>query len=116
SNPGITKQLEKREKILTVVFLIKAGKHWVGEDDPKSYLVSPINGDLEGLPPITIFTGTYDLLFPDAQKLHEKLKSMGGRSELKVYDKMLHDFAIFPIPEAKRATDEIIEKVRYKRF
>lgn len=109
SNPLITKQLERREKILSVDFLIKAGKLWVGEDDPKSYLVSPINGNLEGLPPITIFTGTYDLLFPDAQKLYEKLTSINVRSELKVYDKMLHDFAIFPIPEAKRVTDEIIE-------
>ena len=112
SNPLITNKLEKRDKILSVDFLIKAGKLWVGEDDPKSCLVSPINGDLEGLPPITIFTGTYDLLYPDAQKLHEKLKSIGGKSELKVYDKMLHDFSIFPIPEGAQVIEEIIERIQ----
>ena len=112
TNPLITKELEKKEKLLSIDFLLKAGSLWVGEDDPKSYLVSPINGDLKGLPPITIFTGTYDLLFPDAQKLHEKLTAAGNKCELKIYDKMLHDFVIFPIPEAKQVTEEIIQKIR----
>ena len=112
SNPLITKQLEKRDKLLSVDFLLEAGKLWVGEDDPKSFLVSPINGDLEDLPPITIFTGTYDLLYPDAQRLHEKLKSIGGKSELKVYDKMLHDFPVFPIPESERVIVEIMERIQ----
>ncbi|HPF17586.1 MAG TPA: alpha/beta hydrolase [Thermotogota bacterium] len=112
TNPLITKELEKKDKLLSVDFLTKAGKLWVGEDDPKSYLVSPINGDLEGLPPITIFTGTYDLLYPDVQRLHEKLKSIGAENELKAYDKMLHDFPIFPIPEGKQVIDEIIERIQ----
>ena len=112
TNPLITKKLEKKDKLLSINFLLEAGKLWVGEDDPKSYLVSPINGDLEGLPPITVFTGTHDLLFPDVQKLNEKLTAAGNKCELKIYDKMLHDFVIFPIPEAKQVTEEIIQKIR----
>jgi len=112
TNPLITKELKKKDKILSVDFLTKAGKLWVGEDDPRSYLVTPINGDLESLPPIAIFTGTDDLLYPDTQRLHEKLKSIGGKSELKVYDKMLHDFPIFPIPESVQVIEEIIERIQ----
>lgn len=112
TNPLITKELEKKEKLLSTDFLIKAGKLWAGEDDPKSFLVSPINGDLKGLPPITVFTGTYDILFPDAQKLHEKLTAVGNNCELKIYDKMLHDFVIFPIPEANQVTEEIIQRIK----
>jgi len=113
TNPLITKELEKKDKLLSTDFLIKAGKLWVGEDDPISYLVSPINGNLEDLPPITVFTGTYDLLFPDVQKLHEKLKTLSNQHVLRVYDKMLHDFVIFPIPEAKQAIEEICERILY---
>ena len=112
SNPLITEALDKKDKLLSPAFLIKTGKLWAAGDNPASYLLSPINGNLKGLAPVTIFIGTYELFFPDAQKLHNKLQTVGTKSQLKIYDKMQHVFPLFPTPEAKKATGEIIDIIR----
>ena len=47
---------------------------WKGDSDILDPVVSPLMGDLAGLGPITLFSGTWDVLNPDAHLLVAKLR------------------------------------------
>ena len=70
-NPEI-EHVQENDKMLNKDLLKMAGVAYAGsEEQIKNYLVSPIYGPLEKLENITIYTGTYDILNPDAHKLVE---------------------------------------------
>ena len=60
-------------------------------DDP--YL-SPLYGDLTGLPPMLIQTGGYEVFLDEGMKLAEKAASDDVKVTLTVYPGMSHDFAL----------------------
>lgn len=67
-----------------------AGKGYARETDEKDYHVSPLYGPLEHLQNITIYTGTYDILNPDAKEFAKKAKESGVNIEYKEYEKAVH--------------------------
>ncbi len=83
-------EVSKNDDILSKEKLILAGRAYAGKDGMDKYLVNPIMGDLSKLNNISIFTGTYDILNPDALLLKEKADKVGGDVKLKVYDKAKH--------------------------
>lgn len=111
TNPEID-EIDKYDPFLAKRGAIEAGKMYAGEADPKSYLLSPMYGDLNGLGEITVFMGTYDILVADARKFVEIAKTQGKDIHYFEYPKMIHVFPIFTFPEAKRATQQIIQKIR----
>ena len=111
-NPDITDELQRKDRLLDVDALVYFGHLWAGEADPEYYLISPINGDFEGIAPVTTFVGTYEIFYPDIIKFHKKLLESGNQAELNIYDKMPHVFQLFPTPEAERSIDEIIETIQ----
>ena len=74
----------------------------------ESYLVNPINGPVENLKNVTIFTGTYDILNPDSKIFVEKAKEKGVNINLKEYDKKAHIW-IVKNSECKEFNDLINE-------
>ena len=72
----------------------------VAEDDP---LVSPINGSLAGLGPITMFSGTRDILNADAHRLVGLAARTGVTLDFFEVPGMLHVYPLLPIPEARPA-------------
>jgi acetyl esterase/lipase len=73
-------------------------------DDP---LASPLFGDLRGLPPIQVFSGTHDVLNPDARRLRDLAARAGATCDLREYPGMFHVWVLLSIPEAKRAFAEL---------
>lgn len=61
----------------------------IAEDDAR---VSPLRGDLAGLPPVHLIVGTLDLLRDDSLLLAEKIEAAGGKVTLSVYEDMPHIF------------------------
>ncbi len=74
------------------------------EENP---LVSPVFGDLAGLPRSLIFVGSRELLLDDAKMLAGRLKEAGSPCELIVEDGMWHVYVLFRIPEAINALKKI---------
>lgn len=72
----------------------------VAEDDP---MVSPINGDLRNLGPVTMLSGTRDILNADARRLVRLAAAQNVPLEYHEAPEMIHVFPLLPIPEAKRA-------------
>ncbi len=73
-------------------------------DDPG---ISPLHGDMSGLPPILITTGSRDLLLSQSLRLAQRLRAAGVDCDLRVWEGMWHVFEFYPIPEAERSIAEI---------
>jgi acetyl esterase/lipase len=110
SNPEIA-EFDKIDPFLGVAGLKYGGEVYARGVDPKSYLVSPVYGSLKDLAPVTLFIGTRDILYPDCRKLRDKAASEGVRLDYREYDQMVHNWMLGPMPEAKHAIAEIVERI-----
>lgn len=77
-------EVQKEDKVLNKQILKLASEMYSGKENMDDFLLSPINGEVDGLPPITIFTGTSDMLNPD---VHIFEKKFTDASKLKIYEK-----------------------------
>lgn len=108
SHPEI-ESMKKNEPMLNLKLLIESGKTYAGDTDRSNYLLSPINGPLKELGKITLFIGTHEFFLPDARKF----KKLAEQEKIDInyfeYPKMNHVFPVLPIPEAKRAMQQIVD-------
>jgi triacylglycerol lipase len=83
------------DPLLNVQSLIRDGELWAGELGPTHPWASPINGPLEGLPPITVYSGSLDLLSPQALRLRERANAEGADITFELRNGLMHDYPIF---------------------
>ncbi len=69
--------------------------------------ISPLYGDMTGMPPCIITTGSCDLLLSQCLRLATKLRVAGIECDLRVMEGMWHVFEFYPIPEAERSISEV---------
>ena len=108
--------IERRDRMLAVSGLEACGAMYSGDlarDDPH---VSPLFGDLEGLPPIAIFSGTSDILIVDGRRLAKRLDEPGMPEHVyREYKDMFHVWMLLPVPEAKQARSQTVDFIREHR-
>ena len=73
----------------------------------KNPLVSPLFGDLTGMPPSLIFVGDDEIMRSDATGLHDRLQSMGCVSQLVVAPERWHGYVLYSLEENAQDTDTI---------
>ncbi|HIL05282.1 MAG TPA: alpha/beta hydrolase [Acidimicrobiia bacterium] len=80
-------------------------------DDP---LASPLEANLEGLPPLLIQVGDEEVLLSDSERFAEKAIAAGVDVELRVWPEMFHVWhaCVGLFQEAADAIDEMVEFVR----
>lgn len=96
-------QLEALEPVLTCAGLRKNADMYRGEEDVRHPMISPLYGELDGLPPSLIIAGGHELLLDDSRLLHEKLLGSGCESQLHVEEGMWHVYPLYGVPEANEA-------------
>jgi acetyl esterase/lipase len=69
--------------------------------------ISPLFGDLHGLPPALLTVGTLDPVLEDSLLMAMRLSAAGGEVDLRVYPESPHGFLGFPIAMAGAAWDDI---------
>lgn len=106
SNSSIT-AIENLDPYLTVEALTVAGKYWSEGINSKNWRVSPIYGSLNGLPVMELFTGTSDILNPDAKLFYSRVIENSGIINLYEYNNMIHDWMFFNMPESQKCLDQI---------
>lgn len=83
---------------------------YVGQTDPKDPILSPVYGDLHGLPPTLFVTSGRDLLLSGTANLHRAYLLAGVDARLVVYDALSHAFWYDPmLPEAQEANHLMAE-------
>ncbi len=80
----------------------------LAEIDP---MVSPIHGSLRDLGPITMFSGTRDILNADAHRLFQLANHAGHLLEFHEAPGMVHVYPLLPIPEGREARARIGEAI-----
>lgn len=85
------------------------GKIWSGDADPDYYKISPMYGDLTGLPKLYLLVGTREIILPDARKYVQMLEAAGADYEYFEYQMQNHVFPLYPIKEGIEARKQIGE-------
>ncbi|MFJ7265183.1 alpha/beta hydrolase fold domain-containing protein [Streptomyces sp. NPDC099050] len=104
--------IEAGDPMLARPGLREAGRLYAGNlaaDDPR---VSPLHGSFAGLAPLTVFTGTRDVLTTDSRELLYKARAAGAEVEFIEEPGLPHDYPLMPLPEGKAARDRIVQLVR----
>lgn len=72
-------------------------------------LVSPVFGDLSGLPPILVQVSESEMLLDDARRYVNKARLAGSPARLQSWSGLLHVWQLFypEVPEAREAWDQI---------
>jgi acetyl esterase/lipase len=84
---------------------------WSGRGDYKRVEVSPLRGELRGLPPTSIYVGDYDLLYQDALALKMKLAASGIENTLHFQPGALHVYPLIPSPEGTAAARKMLDEI-----
>jgi epsilon-lactone hydrolase len=82
----------KHDPLLTRVALEGAGQMYLGPMNAKDPRVSPLYGDLAGLPPVLLHVGEDEILLDDARRYAHLLAESGPAAELHVWEGMVHVF------------------------
>jgi epsilon-lactone hydrolase len=113
-NPA-SRAIADRDPMLAIPGLIEAARTYAGSLGLDDARVSPLHGSLDGLPPITVFTGTDDLLNPDSRRLAEACVSAGVSCELIETAEQPHVYPVLPTREGQAARRQIISLLRGDR-
>ena len=84
-------------------------KHYTGEEDPKNPYISPLFGNLHGLPPLYLQVGEHEMLLDDSTRFAAKAKEAGVDAHLDIFPEMFHVFNAFwrVLPTARNANKRL---------
>lgn len=112
-NPDI-KGLEGRDPMISLYFASRV-QAWpepgMSLRDPK---VSPLFGDLRGMPRTLLYVGTEEILYPDVMLFYDKMKEAGVEVGLLCGKGLWHVAPAYDIPAGDQYIDEVINFMKYK--
>lgn len=103
SGPEVEALLRK-DVLLSLNFTKKVLAAYCGNQDLNNPLLSPVNGDLQILPPVLLQHGTHDILVLGSRELAQKMEAAGKPVQFEEYEGMFHGFVLVTkLPESKIA-------------
>ncbi len=104
--------LEADDVLLTVAHVRMAGGLFAGDLGASHPDVSPTFGDLSGLPPLHVFAGTAEILYPSLETFVQKANDAGTTAHLIVGEGQQHTWPAAPTPEGRRALRQTVGIIR----
>lgn len=96
--------LIRKDAMLSLPFTKRLLAAYAGNRDVADQLLSPVNGDLNILPPVLLQHGTHDLLVLGSRELAQQMEAAGKFIQYEEYEGMFHGFILMPnLPEANMA-------------
>jgi monoterpene epsilon-lactone hydrolase len=81
---------------------------YVGNNDAHNPLISPVFGNLRGLPPLLVHAGEDEILRDDAERIAGLAESVGVDVRLEIYPRMWHVWQLnLALPQAIQSLDDI---------
>jgi epsilon-lactone hydrolase len=106
----------ERDFMISPDFLLKEAHAYLGEQDPRTPLASPVYADMHGFPPLLIQVGSDEILLDDATRVAERARQAGVAVTLLIAEGMWHVWhaaaAVRPFPEGKATFEQIADFVR----
>lgn len=94
------------EPVLHGSWVFKAARMYAGEEALTHPMISPVFGDLKGLPPTLIQVGSQEILLNDSTRLAEVAKEHNVDVTLEIYNNLWHVFQIHSA-QLSRASDAL---------
>lgn len=95
--------LQKRDPLLDKENLQGFARMYAPGRDLAHPLISPLFGDLRGLPPSLMIVGDEEILLDDSVLMARRLQEAGCECRLHVAEGMWHVYVLYGVPEAKAA-------------
>jgi len=87
---------------------VETSHAYIGDCPPETVGISPLFGDMAGLPPLLIQVASDEALLDDSTRVASRARDAGVTVEIKLFDKAFHVFQIFTdLPESQKALSEI---------
>jgi epsilon-lactone hydrolase len=89
-------------------------KHYAGAEALNHQYISPLFGNMEGLPPMFINAAVDDELFDDGEQFYQKALAAGVNIQFRAGKDMIHCYPLLAplFPEASEAMKEIVQFVQ----
>jgi len=106
---GKTLQTNDGKDLISRARVETAAKAYLVRHDPKDPAISPLFGDLSGLPPLLIQVGTLEILWSEIEALAKKAQAAGTQVTFQPYEGMFHTWQLFAsqIPEGQAAIESV---------
>jgi len=97
-------ELDLLDPMLGIPGSVEAGRLYARHTDPRDPRISPLFGNLHGLPRMLVLTGTHDILHADALQLRARCQEEGITLDWLEGADMIHDWPlVVALPEARAA-------------
>ncbi|MET7731881.1 alpha/beta hydrolase fold domain-containing protein [Streptomyces sp. NPDC005402] len=110
SQPAV-QDVARHDPWLSPAGLVEMGRVWAGGDDPSDPRLSPINGPLTGLAPVSVYIGTRDIFYPDVCRLRDRAAAEGTTHDVTVCANAVHVYPLTPTPEGRAAATRIVRDI-----
>jgi epsilon-lactone hydrolase len=91
-------------------------KYYVDDHDPADLYISPLYGDLHGLPPLYINVGEYETMLDNSTRFAAKAEAVGVDTILVIGNKMIRCYPLMAgiFPEATQALEEVCRFIKQR--
>ncbi|UDI77631.1 alpha/beta hydrolase [Staphylococcus taiwanensis] len=111
TNPEITEDLINKDRFVNIDGLQRIYSQWSNGDALANPSISPLYGEVQGLPPVIMFGGGREIYYPDMQRFAFNLEKENQPIQFHEYPKMFHDFPLFPIRESHKVVKQITNTI-----
>ena len=89
-------------------YFVESSHVYIGDSPPDTIGISPLFGDMAGLPPLLIQVASDEALLDDSTRVASRARDAGVIVDIKLFDEAFHVFQIFTdLPESHEALSEI---------
>ncbi|MDX9953724.1 MAG: alpha/beta hydrolase [Anaerolineae bacterium] len=101
---------EHRDPLLSPRAMQLYTRSYVGNHDARDPWISPVFGDLRGLPPLLIYAGEDEILRADALQITEVAQAAGVDVRLEIAPRLWHVWQLFlELPQARQSLEDIAQ-------
>jgi acetyl esterase/lipase len=101
---------EFKDPLLPAKAIKRYTRSYLGQNDAHNPLISPVFGNLRGLPPLLVHAGEDEILKEDAIRITNLADSAGVDVRLEIYPRMWHVWQLnLELPQAAQSLQEIAQ-------
>jgi acetyl esterase/lipase len=99
-----------KDPLLPAKAIKRYTRSYLGQNDARNPLISPVFGDLRGLPPLLVHVGEDEILKEDAVRITRLAESDGVEVRLEIYPRMWHVWQLnLGLPQAAQSLQEFAQ-------
>lgn len=101
--------LAQRDPMLRTDWLAACARLYAPNVSPEDPRISPLFGEMKGLPPMLIHVGSEEVVLSDSERLLQRAQAAGVEARLRVFEGLWHDFQLHAgqLPEADESIAEL---------